>query len=83
MTDIFKDDTTESSASRLMRFCAGENVDLYHSTVYYARAYLINCTDFVSRYKRKPTLKECEDALRDLRWLRNSQSSTSARKDKL
>lgn len=77
MTLDTKDGKTKPYTNRLLKFCSGDAVDLYHSTVYYARAYLIYCTDFVEQQGREPTLEECEKALRDLRWLRVEASSTS------
>lgn len=41
---------------------AGADVDAFHSDVYYARSWLVSCTDFVRKHG-VPTMQEVEQAL--------------------
>lgn len=58
-----------STTSPLLAFTDDQNVDLFHSDVYYARAHLVYNTDFCERYGYKPTLDEIEKTMHDMKWL--------------
>lgn len=78
MTEFDNSSKTDNT-NKLIEFASGKPVDLFHSTVHYARAYLMYCTDFVEVTGRKPTLRDCEQALVSLKWLRPGSRSSSAK----